>query len=200
MFRLDGTNVDQVPGIFEQFGAHNHARLEDAVAEAVRLAAHEHPARPQQSRIDPGRDGPDGHVLRRGRAQIRHACVVAGVSPGREGTTVGEDVPVFASVRAAREATGADTAIVFVPPAAVLGATIEAIEAGCRLVVATADELPVLDTIEIRAAARANGTAFVGPNSPGPHLAGQSQARLHAFVLLQGRQRRRDLAQRLAVV
>ena len=55
----------------------------------------------------------------------------------------------------------------FVPPAAVLGATIEAIEAGCRLVVATADELPVLDTIEIRAAARANGTAFVGPNSPG---------------------------------
>jgi len=49
----------------------------------------------------------------------------------------------------------------------VLGATIEAIEAGCRLVVATADELPVADTIEIRAAARANGTAFVGPNSPG---------------------------------
>lgn len=93
--------------------------------------------------------------------------IVAGVSPGREGTTVGGDVPIFGSVRAAREETGADTAIVFVPPAAVLGATIEAIEAGCRLVVATADELPVADTIEIRAAARANGTAFVGPNSPG---------------------------------
>ena len=93
--------------------------------------------------------------------------IVAGVSPGREGTTVGGDVPVFASVREAREATGADSAIVFVQPAAVMGATIEAIEAGCRLVVATADELPVLDTIEIRAAARANGGAFVGPNSPG---------------------------------
>ncbi len=38
VFRLDGTNVDQVPGIFAEFGAHNHARLEDAVAEAVRLA------------------------------------------------------------------------------------------------------------------------------------------------------------------
>ena len=86
--------------------------------------------------------------------------IVAGVSPGREGTTVGGDVPVFGSVRAACEETGADTAIVFVQPAAVLGATIEAIEAGCRLVVATADELPVADTIEIRAAARANGTAF----------------------------------------
>ena len=38
VYRLDGTNVDQVPGIFETFGAHNHARLEDAVAEAVRIA------------------------------------------------------------------------------------------------------------------------------------------------------------------
>jgi succinyl-CoA synthetase beta subunit len=38
VFRLDGTNVDQVPGILAEFGAHNHARLEDAVAEAVRLA------------------------------------------------------------------------------------------------------------------------------------------------------------------
>jgi succinyl-CoA synthetase beta subunit len=38
VYRLDGTNVDQVPGIFAQFGAHNHARLEDAVAEAVRIA------------------------------------------------------------------------------------------------------------------------------------------------------------------
>ena len=38
VYRLDGTNVAQVPGIFAQFGAHNHARLEDAVAEAVRLA------------------------------------------------------------------------------------------------------------------------------------------------------------------
>jgi succinyl-CoA synthetase beta subunit len=38
VFRLDGTNVDQVPAILEQFGAHNHARLEDAVSEAVSLA------------------------------------------------------------------------------------------------------------------------------------------------------------------
>jgi succinyl-CoA synthetase alpha subunit len=92
--------------------------------------------------------------------------IVAGVSPGRAGTTV-NGVPVFGNVRAAREATGADTAIVFVPPAAVLGGAMEAIEAGCRLVVVTADELPVLDTIELKAAARANGAALVGPNSPG---------------------------------
>ena len=92
--------------------------------------------------------------------------MVAGVSPGRDGTRVG-DVPVFGSVRDARAATGADTAIVFVPPAAVLGATLEAIESGCRLVVATADELPVQDAIDIRAAAKAHGAHFVGPNTPG---------------------------------
>ena len=92
--------------------------------------------------------------------------MVAGVSPGRAGTTVG-DVPVFASVATACKETGADTAMVFVPPSAVLGAAIESIEAGCRLVVATADEMPVLDAIEVRAAARANGAVFVGPNTPG---------------------------------
>ena len=72
--------------------------------------------------------------------------MVAGVSPGRAGTKVG-DVPVFANVATAVKETGADTAMVFVPPSAVLGATIEAIESGCRLVVATADEMPVLDAI-----------------------------------------------------
>jgi succinyl-CoA synthetase alpha subunit len=92
--------------------------------------------------------------------------IVAGVSPGRDGTQVG-DIPVFGSVRAARAATAADTAIVFVPPAAVLAAALEAIESGCRLVVATADELPVQDTIEIRAAAKTHGATFVGPNTPG---------------------------------
>jgi succinyl-CoA synthetase alpha subunit len=114
------------------------------------------------------------------------------VSPGREGSRVG-DVPVFGSVRAAREATGADTAIVFVPPAAVLGATLEAIESGCRLVVATADELPVQDAIEIRAAAKAHGAAFVGPNTPG--LISPGKAKLGFMPsFCSARQRRRHRA------
>ena len=125
--------------------------------------------------------------------------MVAGVSPGRAGTTVG-DVPVFASVRAAVEATRADTAMVFVPPAAVLGAVIEAIECGCKLVVATADEMPVADAIEVRAAARANGAVFVGPNYAGHHFTGQGEDGFHAVVLLHAGQRWRDIAQRFAVV
>jgi succinyl-CoA synthetase alpha subunit len=97
------------------------------------------------------------------------------------------DVPVYASVRAAVDATGADTAMVFVPPAAVLGATIEAIEAGCRLVVATADEMPVLDAIEVRAAALANGTVFVGPNTPGLISPGKAKMGfMPSFCYVQG--------------
>lgn len=92
--------------------------------------------------------------------------VVAGVSPGRGGTDV-DGVPVFNSAVAACREAGADTAMVFVPPALVRAAAVEAIEAGCKLVVATADDMPVRDTIEIRAAARANHVRFVGPNTPG---------------------------------
>ncbi len=112
--------------------------------------------------------------------------MVAGVSPGRAGTIVG-DVPVYASVRAAHEATGADTAMVFVPPAAVLGAVMEAIEGGCRLVVATADEMPVLDAIEVRAAARVHGAVFVGPNTPGIISPGKAKLGfMPSFCYVQG--------------
>ena len=112
--------------------------------------------------------------------------MVAGVSPGRAGTKVG-DVPVFANVATAVKETGADTAMVFVPPLAVLGATIEAIESGCRLVVATADEMPMLDAIEVRAAARANGAVFVGPNTPGLISPGKAKMGfMPSFCYLQG--------------
>ncbi len=92
--------------------------------------------------------------------------IVAGVSPGRGGADIA-GVPVFGNVADAIAATRADTAMVFVPPPAVRGAVIEALEAGCRLVVATADEVPVRDAIAIRAVALARGAAYIGPNTPG---------------------------------
>jgi succinyl-CoA synthetase alpha subunit len=121
--------------------------------------------------------------------------IVAGVSPGREGARVGE-VPVFGSVRAACEATRADTAIVFVPPMAVLGATLEAIEAGCRLIVATADELPVQDAIGGESQrGRVRRSQYTGPD-----IAREGQARFHAVFLLHAGRHRGHLAQRIAVV
>lgn len=112
--------------------------------------------------------------------------IVAGVSPGRGGHNV-EGVPVFESVADAVSKSGADTAMVFVPPIAVRSAAIEAIEAGCRLVVATADELPVRDAIEIRAAARANGARFIGPNTPGIISPGKAKMGfMPSFCFMQG--------------
>ncbi len=92
--------------------------------------------------------------------------VVAGVSPGRGGSNV-EGIPVFGSVAAAVAATGADTAIVYVPAPLALDGVLEAVESGCRLVAYPGDGLPVREAMEMRAAARAQGGWMVGPNSPG---------------------------------
>ncbi|MDP6391148.1 MAG: succinate--CoA ligase subunit alpha [Alphaproteobacteria bacterium] len=92
--------------------------------------------------------------------------VVAGTSPRRAGAEV-EGIPVFADMRTAVGETGADTALVYVPPAGALDAMLEAIDAGCRLVVYPGDGLPVADAIAMRAAARRSGAVVVGPNTPG---------------------------------
>jgi succinyl-CoA synthetase alpha subunit len=92
--------------------------------------------------------------------------VVAGVAPGRGGQEV-EGVPVFASVAVALKETGANAALVYVPAAAALDAVLETIEAGCPLIAYPGDGLPVLDAMEMRAAAQSGGARLVGPNSPG---------------------------------
>jgi succinyl-CoA synthetase alpha subunit len=111
--------------------------------------------------------------------------VVAGVNPVKAGQAVDFDdvsVPVFASVEQAMAATGADTSVVFVPPAAAKGAVLEAIDAGIGLVVIITEGIPVHDTATIWAHARAAagsdrpGTRIVGPNCPGVISPGQCLA------------------------
>jgi len=101
--------------------------------------------------------------------------VVAGVAAGRKSEPV-EGVPVFADVRSAVQATGADCSIVYVPATSALDHVIEAFAAGIRFVVYPGDELPVRDAIRMRAAARAAGATLVGPNSPGVITPGQAKA------------------------
>jgi succinyl-CoA synthetase alpha subunit len=91
--------------------------------------------------------------------------IVGGVAPGRGGDIDG--VPLFPDVRTACRETGADTSIAYIPPAAALSGVLEALECGCKLVVFPADEVPVQDGIELRAAAKANGAVLIGPNTPG---------------------------------
>jgi succinyl-CoA synthetase alpha subunit len=103
--------------------------------------------------------------------------VVGGVNARKAGTTVlhkakdGSDVelPVFASVAEAVDATGADVSIAFVPPAFTKDAVIEAIEAEIPLLVIITEGVPVQDSAEFWALAKAKGgkTRIIGPNCPG---------------------------------
>ncbi len=98
--------------------------------------------------------------------------VVGGVNARKAGTTVthGEkELPVFATVAEAMAQTGADVSIIFVPPAHAKEAMIEAIDAEIGLLVVITEGVPVQDSAEAWAHAKAKGnrTRIIGPNCPG---------------------------------
>ncbi len=76
-------------------------------------------------------------------------------------------LPVFANCTEARQATGAEASVVFVPPRFAKGAIIEAIEAGIPLIVVITEGIPVADTAYCVAYAMRKGVRIVGPNCPG---------------------------------
>ena len=106
--------------------------------------------------------------------------IVGGVNARKAGTTVEHDggvsLPVFGTVKEAMEATGADVSIAFVPPAFTKDAMVEAIDAEIPLLVVITEGVPVLDTAEAWAYAKAKGnkTRIIGPNCPGIITPGES--------------------------
>jgi succinyl-CoA synthetase alpha subunit len=105
--------------------------------------------------------------------------VVGGVNARKAGTTVehegGITLPVFGTVAEAIATTGADTSIIFVPPAFAKDAMIEAIDAGIGLLVVITEGIPVQDSAEAWAHAKATGTTrIIGPNCPGIITPGES--------------------------
>jgi len=92
--------------------------------------------------------------------------VVAGVTPGKGGTRV-DGIPVFHTVREAREETGANASVIFVPPAFAGDAIMEAADAGIPLIVAITEGIPTLDMIRVMEFLRTKSTRLVGPNGPG---------------------------------
>ncbi|KTR07766.1 succinate--CoA ligase subunit alpha [Curtobacterium luteum] len=105
--------------------------------------------------------------------------VVGGVNARKAGTTVTHgdvELPVFGSVREAVDTTGADVSIVFVPPAFAKDAVMEAIDAEVPLVVVITEGIPVQDSAEFWAHAKALGgkTRIIGPNCPGIITPGES--------------------------
>jgi succinyl-CoA synthetase alpha subunit len=105
--------------------------------------------------------------------------VVGGVNARKAGTTVTHgdvELPVFGTVKEAMEVTGADVSIAFVPPAFAKDAMIEAIDAGIPLLVVITEGIPVQDSAEAWAHAKATGgkTRIIGPNCPGIITPGES--------------------------
>ncbi|RYM07195.1 succinate--CoA ligase subunit alpha [Sporolactobacillus sp. THM7-7] len=92
--------------------------------------------------------------------------IVGGVTPGKGGTTV-EGVPVFDTVQEAVEKTGADSSVIYVPPAFAADAIMEAADAGIPLVIAITEGIPILDMVKVKRYLEGKKTRLIGPNCPG---------------------------------
>ncbi len=96
------------------------------------------------------------------------ACYVAGVNPKKAGEDF-EGIPVFATVKDAKEKTGVNTSVIYVPPPFAAAAIWEAVEADLDLVICITEGIPVRDMVEVRDRMRKQRrrTLLVGPNCPG---------------------------------
>ena len=92
--------------------------------------------------------------------------VVGGVTPGKGGQTI-FDVPIFNTVREAKQATGANASIIYVPPKFAADSILEAIDAELPLVVCITEGIPVLDMARVKRYLDGSKTRLIGPNCPG---------------------------------
>jgi len=96
------------------------------------------------------------------------SCYVAGVNPRKAGESF-EGIPIFGSVREAKEKTGVNASVIYVPPPGAAAAIWEAVEADLDLVICITEGIPVRDMIEVRDRMRKQKrkTLLLGPNCPG---------------------------------
>jgi len=92
--------------------------------------------------------------------------LVGGVTP-KKGGQRHLGLPVFDTVADAREATGANASVIYVPPPFAAAAIVEAADAGIDLIVAITEGIPVLDMVEVRERLADTGSRLIGPNCPG---------------------------------
>ncbi len=93
-------------------------------------------------------------------------CFVAGVNPSKAGENF-EGIPIYGTVREAKEQTGATVSVIYVPPPFAAGAIDEAVDADLDLVICITEGVPVRDMIATRHRMRGKKTLLVGPNCPG---------------------------------
>ncbi|HIA29124.1 MAG TPA: succinate--CoA ligase subunit alpha [Candidatus Marinimicrobia bacterium] len=100
--------------------------------------------------------------------------VVAGVTPGKGGQ-VHLGIPVFNTVEEAKESTGCNTSIIFVPPKFSSAAITEAADSGIDLVICITEGIPAADMVKAKNHLRKTGTQLVGPNCPGVITPGEAK-------------------------
>jgi len=103
--------------------------------------------------------------------------MVAGIHPKKGGETwtagegageaSGKELPIFATVGEAKEATGANASVIYVPPAGAGAAIIEAIEAEIPLIICITEGIPVMDMVNVKAKLDKSKSRLIGPNCPG---------------------------------
>jgi succinyl-CoA synthetase alpha subunit len=101
--------------------------------------------------------------------------VVAGVTPGKGGQRFDDAVPVFNTVAESVAETGANTSVIYVPPAFAVGAMFEAADAGVSLIVCITEGVPVIDMTRVLPYLSERGVRLIGPNCPGLISPGQSK-------------------------
>ena len=194
--RLDGNNADEGRAILAGAGLQGVELVDTMDGAARRVAELAAPRRSdpglqrgtaamaifltEKSRVlVQGITGSEGGKHTR-RMLASGTTIVAGVTPGKGGQVVsaeGTDVPVFDTVAAAVDETGADVAVVFVPPRFAKAAVIETVDAGVPLCVVITEGVPVQDTAQFfQYAQDAGSTRIVGPNCPGLISPGRSNA------------------------
>src|ERR1700722_9889384 len=98
--------------------------------------------------------------------------MVGGTSPGKGGT-VHLGLPVFETVAQARDKTGCDASVIYVPPPGAADAICEAIQAEIPLIICITEGIPVLDMVKVKRALCGSKSRLIGPNCPGVMTAGQ---------------------------
>ena len=112
--------------------------------------------------------------------------VVGGVTPGKGGSTH-LDRPVFNTVKDAVEQAGADTTIIFVPPAFAADAIMEAADAGIKVIIAITEGIPVADMIKANNYIKTRNCTLIGPNCPGVITPGEAKVGIMpGFVFKKG--------------
>ena len=113
--------------------------------------------------------------------------VVGGVTPGKGGQ-VHLGKPVFNTVLEAVTTAGADTSIIFVPPAFAADAIMEAADAGIKVIICITEGIPTSDMVAVKAYLKGRETRLIGPNCPGVMTAGECKVGIMpAFIFQKGK-------------